>query len=99
MHVPVDVQALDCDFYVGTGHKLYGPTGIGFLYGKLALLNAMRPYQGGGDMIDIVTEDNVTYATLAASLRGRHAADRRGDRTRRRARLAVRPRSHRDRGA
>ncbi len=62
VHTPVDVQALDCDFYVGTGHKLYGPTGIGFLYGKLALLNAMRPYQGGGDMIDIVTEDNVTYA-------------------------------------
>ena len=62
VHTPVDVQALDCDFYVGTGHKLYGPTGIGFFYGKLALLNAMRPYQGGGDMIDIVTEDNVTYA-------------------------------------
>ncbi|MGP8232033.1 MAG: cysteine desulfurase [Methylovirgula sp.] len=62
VHVPVDVQALDCDFYVGTGHKLYGPTGVGFLYGKLALLNAMRPYQGGGDMIDIVSEDNVTYA-------------------------------------
>ena len=62
VHAPVDVQALDCDFYVATGHKLYGPTGIGFLYGKLALLNSMRPYQGGGDMIDIVTEDDVTYA-------------------------------------
>jgi len=62
VHTPVDVQALDCDFYVGTGHKLYGPTGIGFLYGKLSLLNSMLPYQGGGDMIDVVTEDNVTYA-------------------------------------
>jgi cysteine desulfurase / selenocysteine lyase len=61
VHAPVDVQALDCDFYVGTGHKLYGPTGIGFLYGKLAVLNAMRPYQGGGDMIDLVTETEVTY--------------------------------------
>ena len=50
-HMPVDVQALDCDFYAFSGHKLYGPTGIGVLYGKAALLEAMPPYQGGGDMI------------------------------------------------
>jgi cysteine desulfurase/selenocysteine lyase len=61
VHLDVDVQALDADFYVFTGHKLYGPTGIGVLYGKYEHLSAMRPYQGGGEMIDIVTLDNVTY--------------------------------------
>src|SRR5699024_5863201 len=50
-HLPVDVQALDCDFYAFSGHKLYGPTGIGILYGKYDLLEAMPPWQGGGDMI------------------------------------------------
>ena len=50
-HMKVDVQALDCDFYAFSGHKVYGPTGIGVLYGKAALLDAMPPYQGGGDMI------------------------------------------------
>jgi cysteine desulfurase / selenocysteine lyase len=60
-HLKVDVQALDADFYVFTGHKLYGPTGIGVLYGKYDLLAAMRPYQGGGEMIDTVTLDAVTY--------------------------------------
>jgi len=54
-HQPIDVQALDADFYVFAGHKLYGPTGIGILYGKAALLEAMPPYQGGGDMIRSVT--------------------------------------------
>lgn len=61
VHCAVDVQDLDCDFYVFTGHKLYGPTGIGVLYGKEAILNAMPPYQGGGDMIERVTMDHTTY--------------------------------------
>ena len=61
VHNRVDVQALGADFYVFTGHKLYGPTGIGVLYGRHELLAAMRPYQGGGEMIDVVTPDNVTY--------------------------------------
>ena len=63
-HIPVDVQALDVDFYVFSGHKLYGPSGIGVLYGKEALLNAMPPYQGGGEMIDRVTFEKTTYAEL-----------------------------------
>ncbi|OGV76683.1 MAG: cysteine sulfinate desulfinase [Methylotenera sp. RIFCSPLOWO2_02_FULL_45_14] len=63
-HLPVDVQALDCDFYAFSGHKLYGPTGIGVLYGKTALLDAMPPYQGGGDMIRSVSFDGTTYNTL-----------------------------------
>ena len=63
-HMPVDVQALDCDFYVFTGHKLYGPTGIGVLYGREALLDSMPPYMGGGDMIRSVTFDKTTYADL-----------------------------------
>jgi cysteine desulfurase/selenocysteine lyase len=60
-HLAVDVQALDCDFYVFSGHKIYGPTGIGVLYGKTALLEAMPPYQGGGDMISSVTFEKTTY--------------------------------------
>ncbi|MFK7159463.1 cysteine desulfurase [Marinospirillum sp. MEB164] len=63
-HQPVDVQALDVDFYVFSGHKMYGPTGIGVLYGKAELLEAMPPWQGGGDMIDIVTFEKTTYAGL-----------------------------------
>lgn len=63
-HMPVDVQALDCDFYVFSGHKLYGPSGTGVLYGKQALLEAMPPYQGGGDMIRQVTFEKTTYAGL-----------------------------------
>ena len=63
-HMPVDVQALGCDFYVCTGHKLYGPTGIGVLYGREALLEQMPPYQGGGDMIRSVTFEKTTYAEL-----------------------------------
>jgi cysteine desulfurase/selenocysteine lyase len=61
VHLPVDVQDLDCDFYALTGHKLYGPTGIGVLYGKKDLLEEMPPYQGGGEMIGYVTTDEVTY--------------------------------------
>jgi len=63
-HFAVDVQALDCDFYAFSGHKVYGPTGIGVLYGKRALLNAMPPYQGGGDMIRSVTFEKTTYNDL-----------------------------------
>jgi cysteine desulfurase/selenocysteine lyase len=63
-HLAVDVQALDCDFYVFSGHKLYGPSGIGVLYGKQALLEAMPPYQGGGDMIKTVSFEKSTYAGL-----------------------------------
>src|SRR5712691_7889581 len=63
-HLKVDVQALDCDFYVFSGHKLYGPTGIGVLYGKSALLDTMPPYQGGGDMISSVTFEKTIYNKL-----------------------------------
>jgi cysteine desulfurase/selenocysteine lyase len=63
-HMKVDVQALDCDFYTFSGHKVYGPTGIGVLYGKSALLDAMPPYQGGGDMISSVTFAKTTYNKL-----------------------------------
>ncbi len=63
-HLTIDVQLLDCDFYVFTGHKLYGPTGIGVLYGKAGLLEEMPPYQGGGDMISSVTFEKTTYNSL-----------------------------------
>jgi cysteine desulfurase / selenocysteine lyase len=63
-HMTVDVQNLDCDFYVFSGHKLYGPTGVGALYGKQALLEAMPPYQGGGDMIRKVTFAETEYNVL-----------------------------------
>lgn len=63
-HMAVDVQAIDCDFYAFSGHKVYGPTGIGVLYGKAALLDAMPPYQGGGDMISSVTFEKTTYNKL-----------------------------------
>jgi cysteine desulfurase/selenocysteine lyase len=63
-HMAVDVRALDADFYVFSGHKLYGPSGIGVLYGKEALLDAMPPYQGGGEMISSVTFEETTYADL-----------------------------------
>ncbi len=61
VHFPVDVQALDVDFYAMTGHKLYGPTGIGALYGKANRLDALRPYQGGGEMIESVSKDKIVY--------------------------------------
>jgi cysteine desulfurase/selenocysteine lyase len=63
-HMNVDVQELDCDFFVFSGHKLYGPTGIGALYGKAGLLEAMPPYQSGGDMIKSVTFEKTTYNSL-----------------------------------
>jgi cysteine desulfurase / selenocysteine lyase len=63
-HVPIDVQALDADFYAFSGHKMFGPTGTGVLYGKAALLERMPPYQGGGDMIASVTFEKTTYNTL-----------------------------------
>jgi len=65
-HLPIDVQALDCDFYTVSGHKMFGPTGIGLLYGRAALLEAMPPYQGGGDMIRNVTFERTTYAAIPA---------------------------------
>ena len=55
------MQQLDCDFYALSGHKMFGPTGIGVLYGKAALLNKMPPYQGGGDMIERVTFEKTTF--------------------------------------
>jgi len=61
VHATVDVQDLGCDFYTFTGHKTYGPTGIGVLYGKRAMLDAMRPYQGGGEMIESVHVDRIAY--------------------------------------
>jgi cysteine desulfurase/selenocysteine lyase len=61
VHLPVDVRDIGCDFYVITGHKLYGPTGIGALYGRYDLLAAMPPFLGGGEMIKDVSEDMVTY--------------------------------------
>jgi cysteine desulfurase / selenocysteine lyase len=63
-HMPVDVQELDCDFYAFSSHKLFGPTGIGALYGKTDLLEAMPPYQGGGDMISSVSFEKTIYNTL-----------------------------------
>jgi cysteine desulfurase/selenocysteine lyase len=63
-HITVDVQELDCDFYVFSAHKLYAPTGVGVLYGKQALLEAMPPYQGGGDMIRKVTFEETEYNVL-----------------------------------
>ena len=63
-HMPVDVRDLDCDFYAFSGHKMFGPTGIGILYGKRALLEEMPPYQSGGDMIESVTFEKTTYNEL-----------------------------------
>ena len=62
VHMPVDVQAIDCDFYVFSGHKLYGPSGMGVLWGKMDILKEMPPFLGGGDMIDRVTIEASTYA-------------------------------------
>jgi cysteine desulfurase / selenocysteine lyase len=63
-HLPIDVQDLDCDFYVLSSHKMFGPTGVGLLYGRRALLEAMPPYQGGGDMIESVTFEKTKYNQL-----------------------------------
>ncbi len=64
VHGKTDVAALDCDFYAFSGHKLYGPTGVGVLYGKRALLEAMPPFMGGGDMVDRVSFEKTTYAPV-----------------------------------
>ena len=63
-HIPIDVQSLDCDFYTFSAHKLCGPTGVGILYGKAALLESMQPFKGGGDMIASVTFEKTTYNTI-----------------------------------
>ncbi len=63
-HTPVNVKELDCDFFAFSGHKIYGPTGIGVLYGKEKWLNELPPFQGGGDMVDIVTFEKTTYNAL-----------------------------------
>ncbi len=63
-HIPIDVQALDCDFYAFSAHKLCGPTGVGILYGKAVLLESMQPYKGGGDMIASVTFEETIYNTI-----------------------------------
>jgi cysteine desulfurase/selenocysteine lyase len=65
-HLRVDVQALDCDWFVFSGHKIFGPTGIGVLYGKAELLEAMQPWQGGGNMIEDVTFEKTTYQSAPA---------------------------------
>lgn len=67
-HLAVDVQELDCDFYVFSGHKLYGPTGIGVVYGRFELLDRLPPWHGGGDMIESVTFEKTTYAPLPSRL-------------------------------
>ena len=63
-HIPIDVEKMDCDFFVFSGHKMYGPTGIGVLYGKEKWLEEIPPYQGGGDMVDTVTFEKTTYNQL-----------------------------------
>jgi cysteine desulfurase/selenocysteine lyase len=63
-HIPIDVRDIDCDFYALSGHKMFGPTGIGVLYGRESLLEAMPPYQGGGEMIRTVTFEGTTYSEL-----------------------------------
>ena len=63
-HLKIDVQDLDCDFYTFSGHKLYGPTGIGVLYGKVFMLEKMQPFKGGGDMIRSVTFEKTTYNSI-----------------------------------
>jgi len=63
-HIPIHVQELDCDFFVFSGHKLYGPTGTGILHGKHTLLNEMPPYQGGGEMVSCVTFEHTTFNEL-----------------------------------
>ena len=68
-HMAVDVRDLDCDFYAFSSHKMYGPTGVGVLYGKRSLLEMMPPYQGGGEMIANVTFEHTTFAELPVCLR------------------------------
>ena len=92
--LPVDMPSLGADFYARTGHKMYGPTGIGVLYGRRELLDEMPPFIGGGSMIKKVGA-TATRARLPAQIRGRHLADRRGDRLRRGRHLAPAPRPRR----
>ncbi len=80
VHADVDVQDIDCDFYAFTGHKLYGPTGIGVLYGKYRHLEAMPPFNGGGEMIREVSRRPHHLRRSAVQVRSRHAVDRAGDR-------------------
>ncbi len=89
-HMNVDVRALGCDFYALSGHKMLAPTGIGVLYASAPLLEAMPPYQYGGDMISSVTFERTLYKHAAAQVRGWHAAHRRRRRPRRRDRLSDR---------
>ena len=86
-HLAVDVQALDCDFYVFSSHKMFGPTGVGVLYGRRSLLEAMPPYQGGGDMIASVTFEKTALQRRAVQVRSGHAEHRRRRGVRRRDRL------------
>ena len=86
VHMPVDVRDLDADFYVFTGHKIYGPSGIGVLYAKTKHLDAMPPYAGGGEMIETRAEGSHHLCQGAAQVRGWDAADCRGDWARRGAR-------------
>ena len=97
-HMPVDVQALGCDFYAMSGHKLFGPTGIGVLWGRLPLLEKMPPYQGGGDMISAVSFKKTTYNVVPNKFEAGHAEHRRLGRPRRRDRLSARHRFRRDAG-
>ena len=84
---PVDVRATGADFYAFTGHKMFGPTGIGVLWGRRELLDEMPPFLGGGSMIKAVEDDHSTWAAVPGEVRGRHARDRRGRRARRGRRL------------
>ena len=87
VHRQIDVQALDVDFYAWTGHKLYGPTGIGVLYGKPELLEAMPPFMGGGDMISSVTFERSTWARVPHKFEAGTPAILEGHRPQRRHRL------------
>ena len=86
-HNVTDVQAWDADFVAFSSHKMCGPSGIGMLWGRAELLDAMPPFLGGGNMIDTVTFDGFTTGTRAGEVRSRHAGDRRSGRLRRRRRL------------
>ena len=99
-HLRVDVQDIDCDFFAFSGHKVYGPMGIGALYGKEKILDAMPPWMGGGEMIRSVIARGIDLERPAMEVRGGHAERRRGRRPQRGDRLPARPRAalHRDVG-